>query len=138
MCFLDQEQLLRLPVHWPFSAVRASRAFGRIEDGDTDKGMPVWGEILDAKTIDLIYAKIGTEQARVALLASSRARLSGSLPNSCALAKFATIVSADANGESIGERCCSEDPEGHMTGRPDEASWSTKGRPVRWTSRPKT
>jgi hypothetical protein len=64
VCFLGQGQLLRLPVHWPFSAVRASRAFGRIEDGDTDKGMPVWGEILDAKTIDLIYAYLKSVQSK--------------------------------------------------------------------------
>jgi mono/diheme cytochrome c family protein len=31
--------------------------------GRPDKGMPVWGEILDAKTIDLIYAYLKSLQS---------------------------------------------------------------------------
>jgi mono/diheme cytochrome c family protein len=31
--------------------------------GRPDKGMPVWGEILDAKTIDLIYAYLKSVQS---------------------------------------------------------------------------
>ena len=31
--------------------------------GRPDKGMPVWGQILDAKTIDLIYAYLKSVQS---------------------------------------------------------------------------
>ena len=43
--------------------------------GRPDKGMPVWDEILDAKTIELIYGYLKSVQSEPGLLVSSMAPL---------------------------------------------------------------